>query len=130
VTRRRAALLVATVFVSALGVGTVGVWGAHDTAARATAAADVPARDADYAFNEAAIFFGNPFEQLLIVAYGVTFHEVTHGRIECERSHHGGVVQVVTAYTVFGLEAGRLLIDCDGGARRLRAGEMPERDGD
>jgi hypothetical protein len=128
-TRRRAALLVATVFVSALGVGTVGVWGAQDTAARATATADVPPHDAEYAFNEAAIFFGNPFEQLLIVAFGVTQHEVTDGRIDCERSY-GGVVQVVTAYTVFGIESGRVLIDCDGGARRLHAGEMPERDRD
>lgn len=105
----------------------IGVEQARIVAERETAA-DASPVDAAVAVREAKIFFDNPFERLVFVAYAVVDYRLTPDGPACDSippfdyEVDRGLEQVVAGYTVFGIELGRVRIECDGSGQRLPPG--------
>lgn len=117
---------VAIVFAAVLALGRLST---HALTAPERSDAGVSRHDSQVARLDARLFFDNPFEQIAIVDYAVVDHRVTPDGPRCQSAvpydyeTERGLQQVVAAYTLFGFEVGRVLIDCDGSALRLRPGE-------
>ena len=126
---RRTFLLGFVTLTIVVGMVAAGTFTTRLVASRDGAASGAPEHEAELARIEARLFFDNPFERMAMIEYAVIDHRVTPYGPRCrpagpdDHETESGLQQVVAAYTLFGLEVSRVLIECDGFALRMRPGE-------
>jgi hypothetical protein len=98
----------------------LGVLLPHLVAARDDVSGELPPTEREYILVQADVFFDNPFEGLAQRAFAIVALRVgppcASKSSFIERSD--SAPWLVRAYTVFGLPAGDVLIDCNGATRR------------
>ena len=107
--RRLVAVILALVAIAAFGAPAI--------LAAARTDPTVSAGVREEAVDEARLFFDNPSERLLQLAFAVTEVAPATG-VVCAFGV-AGRAYVVEAFTLFGVPAGRVVLGCDGGATRL-----------
>ncbi len=111
--RYRGALAVAVLVIGA-GIGLAPL---AATVATGAAGAD-PGTDA-YAVAEASVLWDSPIERVAYLAYGVRERREDGAAPGCPDAGGRRLVTVVGAYTVFGVVASEVLVDCAGSTDRL-----------
>ncbi len=126
---RRTFLVGLVALTVVVGMVTAGIVVTRSVASRETAESGATEHEAELARIEARLFFDNPFERMTMIEYAVVGRRVSPDGPPCQPTGPSGYETerglhlVVAAYTLFGLQVSRVLVECDGSALRMRPRE-------
>ncbi len=126
---RRTFLVGLVTLTVVVGLVAAGIVTTEVVASRDGGVSGASEHEAELARIEARLFFDNPFERMAMIEYAVVDRRVSPDGPPCQPTGPSafeterGLHLVVAAYTLFGVEVSRVLIDCDGSALRMRPGE-------